>query len=137
MLPTICDASENVVRAILEAHWDEVHRRAASQLFKGRNQSVSRLAVHSLPKTWGVLGDIFKDKLVKLGEINVGKLVEIGQSHQEPIQITVEITPSPRNAAHAEIPQNITRTLSQKFVNNLVLHDNSEQKNAIESTPEG
>ncbi len=115
---------EDVVRAILTDKWDG--QRASPSLFKGQNVSVSRLAIIPLADHW----DIFRSRLEnpperrleRIGEINVGRLQEIGRDYAHPIELTVEPKPEDWNRAHAEIPQNITRGLANKIVSALKLH---------------
>ncbi len=57
------------------------------------------------------------------GNINVGKLQDIGASHTPPCKISVIISPTRRNPAHAEIPQKIKRNLAKKIKEELVIHD--------------
>jgi hypothetical protein len=121
-----CGPSENVVRAITTAHFDEVEGRIQSDLFVGPNTSVSRLAVLALSEIF----EIFKRELEKhprrvlmAGEINVGELQEIGSTHVEkPTTITVEEAGEPGNPAHAEIPQKLSRGLSKKIIDRLRRH---------------
>ena len=117
-------ADENIVRAICTDKWDGT--RVARSLFKGRNISVSRLALIPLSEHW----DMFRKRLEKpperrlelIGEINVGNLQEIGRSYQQPIELMVESKPEDWNPAHAEIPQRITPGLANNIVNALKLH---------------
>lgn len=117
-------AEENIVRAICTDKWDGT--RAAPSLFTGQNVSVSRLAVIPLSEHW----DMFRNHLEKpperrlerIGEINVGRLQEIGRSHKPPVSLTVEPKPEDWNPAHAEIQQKISRGLANTIVNALELH---------------
>lgn len=121
-----CGEDEDVVRAITAAHWDPEEGRISSSLFKGEHVSVSRLRILPLP----VLMDIFNRELVRppersvrgAGEIRVGSLRQIGREFQHPTQLTVEQDPTPANPAHAEIPQRISKGLSRRIVDALVLH---------------
>ncbi|CAN5427324.1 hypothetical protein BH20VER3_BH20VER3_03130 [soil metagenome] len=61
-------------------------------------------------------------RLERIGEINVGRLQEIGKHHTPSIQFTVLPRPEEWNRAHAEIPQKITRGLANKIVPALVIH---------------
>jgi hypothetical protein len=118
------DAAENVVRAICSDKWDG--ERLAPSLFVGAGTSVSRLAVVSLEEHW----DMFRGYIQKppqrmlelIGEINVGALQSIGQSHQPPTALTVEPKPEDWNRAHAEIPEKITRGLANRILPALTLH---------------
>ena len=117
---------ENIVRAIHSAHWDIQTGRGSSQIFKGENISVTRLKILDLP----VLFIIFHRQLdtspngmiVGAGEINVGRLQEIGRNFENPTELTVEEDILDDNAAHAEIPQKISRGLSKRIVTNLIFH---------------
>jgi len=117
-------AEEDIVRAICTDKWDGT--RVARSLFKGRNISVSRLAIIPLSEHW----DMFRKRLEKpperrlelIGEINVGHLQEIGRGYERPVELTVEPKPEDWNLAHAEIPQRISPGLANKIVNALHLH---------------
>jgi len=117
-------ADEDIVRAIFTDKWDG--ERIAPSLFAGVNVSVSRLALISLSEHW----DIFRKHLEKpperrlelIGEINVGKLQELGLGYQPPINLTVEPKPEDWNRAHAEIPQKIPRGLATRIVKTLKRH---------------
>jgi hypothetical protein len=53
-------------------------------------------------------------------------LRSIGQNHKEaPVKLTVEIDPTEKNPAHAEIPHKITRGLAFKIIKELKLHSDS------------
>ncbi len=60
--------------------------------------------------------------LERIGQINVGKLQQLGAEHSFPTVLTVEPKLVEWNPAHAEIPQNITRGLANKIVAVLMLH---------------
>lgn len=121
-----CGEDEEVVRAITTAHWDPHEGRISSSLFKGERISVSRLRILPLP----VLLGLFDRELIRppergvrgAGEIRVGTLQRIGREFQHPTRLTVEQDPTPANAAHAEIPQRISKGLSRRIVDALVLH---------------
>lgn len=121
-----CDSSENIVRAITTANWDEKEGRAQSSLFIGPNTSVSRLAVLDLAD----LFEIFRRELgqhprrvLMAGEINIGTMQEIGRAYEpKPTEITVEEAPEPNNPAHAEIPQTLSRGLSKRLRDSLKMH---------------
>jgi hypothetical protein len=95
-------------------------------LFKGTNTSVSRLAIIALADHW----DLFRNNVQKppermlelIGEINVGKLQEIGRTHEKRVELHVEPDPLDWNPAHAIIPQNISRGLANRIVQALVIH---------------
>ena len=117
-------ADEDIVRAIFTDKWDG--ERIAPSLFAGENVSVSRLTVVALAEHW----DMFRKHLEKpperrlerIGEINVGRLQQIGRDYKKSIDLTVEAKPEDWNPAHAEIPQRITRGLANQIVNALKLH---------------
>jgi hypothetical protein len=108
--------NEDIVRAILTEKWDG--QRASPSLFRGENVSVSRLALVPLADHW----DIFRmrlenppeRRLERIGEINVGQLQQIGRDYKDSIELTVEPKPEDWNRAHAEIPQKITKGLSER-----------------------
>ena len=120
-------AEEEIVRAICTDKWDGI--RLSPSLFKGANTSVSRLVLISLEDHW----DLFRRhlekpperKLERIGQINVGRLQEIGRTYKDPVSITVEPDPVQWNSAHAIIPQNITRGLANKICDALTIHAQS------------
>jgi len=115
---------EDIARAICTDKWDG--ERLSPSLFVGEGTSVSRLAMIPLVDHW----DLFRlyveqppeRRLEMIGEINVGRLQEIGRAYATPIELTVEPKPEDWNPAHAEIPQKITRGLANKIVPELKLH---------------
>lgn len=117
---------ENIVRAICTDKWDREAGRASPSLFKGPNTSVSRLALISLADHWDLFRRHVEDpperRLEVIGEINVGRLQEIGGSYEVPVVLTVEPKPEDWNPAHAEIPQKVTRGLANQIVRALELH---------------
>jgi len=116
---------EDIVRAICT---DKIDGGVLSpSLFKGVNTSVSRPALIPLEDHWAMFrGHVQKPPerlLMMIGEINIGKLQEIGNSYAErPTALTVEPKPEDWNPAHAEIPQNISRGLANKIISKLTLH---------------
>lgn len=122
-----CTPDEEILRAIPEAHWDEAQRRASSSLFEGPNTSVSRLSVWTFEKIVEVFRrelDKPNSKLVKVGQINVGAMQELGRLHSEaPANLTVVVDPLPNNPAHAIVPQRLSRGLARKIVKALRLRD--------------
>lgn len=116
-------SEENVVRAVHKAWWDEKENRKSSAIFKGQNISVSRLSILNLDKLFEILHKQLDSSpngiIIGLGEINVGKLKEIGKKFVNPIKITVEAVPLPENPAHAEIPQKISRGLAKAIIKEL------------------
>ena len=123
--PEVSD-EENIVRAIHQAWWDAKERRGFSLIFKGSNISVSRLSILTLE----LLFPIFHNQLdsspngiiVGAGEINVGRLREIGNEHETKVNITVVEDPIEINRAHAEIPQKISKGLAKKIISELLFH---------------
>ena len=117
-------SDEDIVRAVCTDKWDG--DRLAPSLFVGANISVSRLAIVSLADQW----DLFRQYVEKpperrlelIAEINVGRLQEIGGSHNPPLALTVVPKPEQWNPAHAEIPQKITRGLANKILVELKIH---------------
>src|SRR6266481_4924320 len=116
-----CPPEENILRAIHSAFLDQSKNRFTSELFKGENISVSRMAILSME----ALLQIFHLELdsppknryvVGGGEINIGKLQQIARNYQQPTELTVEEDPTELNIAHAEIPQNITRGLARQII---------------------
>ena len=118
-------SQEDIVRAITSEKWDG--ERLSPSLFKGKNTSVSRLAIIPLDGHW----DMFAKRVAKpperklelIGEINVGKLQELGKSHHQPVELTVESRPESWNPAHAEVPQKITKGLANKILPELLRHE--------------
>ena len=116
---------EDIVRAVCTDKWDGT--RIAPSLFKGQNVSVSRLAIIPLSDHW----DMFRMHLEKpperqlerIGEINIGRLQEIGKSHATSVHLTVVPKPEEWNRAHAEIPETITRGLANRIVHALAIHE--------------
>jgi hypothetical protein len=95
---------------------------------------VSRLKIIPLEDHW----ELFRRHVAKphqslalFGEINVGRLQDIGRNYQsgpperpkpQPVQLTVEEAPEAWNPAHAEIPQRISRGLANKIIDALERH---------------
>ena len=130
MIRPLVNSKENIVRAIRAADWDKKKNRFSSDLFKGPYTSVSRLSILSLKELFEIfhrdLDRKFSDPpniVCWAGEINVGNMQYIGSTHQKPTQITVEQDPSPNNIAHAEIIQRLSRGLSIKIINSLIIHE--------------
>jgi hypothetical protein len=116
---------EDIVRAICTDKIDE--GVLSPSLFKGFNTSVSRLALIPLEDHWGMFRSHVQKPperlLSMIGEINIGRLQEVGSSYQErPTTLTVEPKPEDWNPAHAEIPENISRGLANKIIRALTLH---------------
>jgi hypothetical protein len=119
--------NENIARAICSNHWDPETNLISGSLFRGERISVSRLAVTLLEETW----DLFRREveappartLERIGTINVGKMQAIGRDFApSPTELTVEPRPRPGYESHAEIPQKITRGLSNEIIRSLEIH---------------
>lgn len=125
-------SEENIVRAIHSAWWDIQENRKNASIFKNRNDdiSVSRLSILSLAE----LFQIFHEELdtspngviVGAGEINVGRLKEIAENYSPSLQLSVEEAPLPKNSAHAEIPQKVSRGLANSIIRELKFHVDTE-----------
>jgi hypothetical protein len=113
---------EDVVRAITEAHWDKKHNRWSKSIFYTENVSVSRLAISPIDILIGLFNNNFPTML-KVGQINVGKLEELGQNHATPQVIKVVEAPRDDNPAHAIIPGQMSKGLAKTVVSNLFFHD--------------
>lgn len=117
---------ENIVRAIHSAWWDVQADRKSSSIFKGENISVSRLSILGLDELFKIfhieLDTSPNGVIVGAGEINVGRLKEIGRKHTIPLELTVEGAPLTENLAHAEIPQRISRGLANSIIRELLFH---------------
>ena len=120
------DATEDIAKAICSDKFDAVSGEVSASLFKGSGSSVSRLALCPLEETW----ELFRHRVEKppqrvlerIGAINVGRLVEVGQNFESnPTTLTVEAVPLDGYLSHAEIPQKISRGLSNEIVKNLNL----------------
>src|SRR5688500_18355115 len=113
---------EDIVRAICSDKWDG--QRLSLSLIKGNQISVGRLAIASLSDHWDLFRRFVEKpperKLEPIGEINVGKIHDLGKAHKEaPVELTVEPDPLDGFLPHAIIPQNITRGLASKIVDAL------------------
>jgi hypothetical protein len=122
-----CPPEENILRAILNAFWDETKGRWSSELFRGENLSVSRLSILGISELLAIfhreLDSPPKQRtVIGGGEINIGNLQFIGRNYQQPIELVVEEDPTPTNPAHAEIPQKITKGLARKIIVALTIH---------------
>ena len=100
-----CPPEESVLRAVHTAHWDEQNQRWFSDLFKGRDVSVSRLSILGLTELFAIfhveLDSSAKNRFVNGGgEINVGKLQETARAYpHHPTELTVEEDPTETNRA--------------------------------------
>ncbi|MBN2718811.1 MAG: hypothetical protein JXX14_23395 [Deltaproteobacteria bacterium] len=122
MTSEYCSDSENVVRAICTAHYDDAKKRINSSLFRGNGISVSRLSVLSKEE----IINIFRKQLVKpnsrllaICTLNTGDLKKTGKEDPQNIfDLSVEIKPEPDNPAHAEIisDREITKGLSKRII---------------------
>lgn len=117
---------ENVVRAIHSAWWDIRENRKDSSIFKGENISVSRLSILTLESLFKIfhvqLDSSPNGIIVGAGEINVGRLREIGKEHESSIKLSVVEAPFEENPAHAEVPQKISRGLAKRIIKELLFH---------------
>lgn len=116
--------SEDIAKAVCLDKFDPVTGQISASLFKDKGCSVSRLSICPLEDTC----DLFRQRVEKpplrslqrIGLINVGKLQEIGSGYaNNPTSLTVEAVPLEGYPSHAEIPQKITRGLSNEIVRNL------------------
>lgn len=120
------DASEDIAKAVCSDKFDVASGEVSASLFKGSGSSVSRLSLCPLEATW----ELFRYRVEKppqrtlerVGVINVGRLVEVGLDFENnPTVLTVEAVPLEGYLSHAEIPQKISRGLSNEIVKNLIL----------------
>lgn len=120
------DHSEDIAKAICSDKFDPETGVVSPSLFKGAGSSVSRLSLCPLDETW----DLFRHRvekppqraLTRIGVINVGHLAEIGRSFKDnPTALTVEPVPLDDYPSHGEIPEKISRGLSNEIVRNLSL----------------
>jgi hypothetical protein len=74
--------------------------------------------------------DLFREYVEKPPErrleliepINIGRLQEVGRTHNPTIELTVEPKPEAWNPADAEIAQRITRGLANRILSALTRH---------------
>lgn len=118
------DSREQIVRAICTDKWDG--ERLSPSLFTGSGTSVSRLEVIPLAEHWDLFSKYVERpperRLELIGEINVGRLQELGRTHDPRTLLTVEPKPEEWNLAHAEIPQKISRGLANRILPELPIH---------------
>lgn len=121
------EPTEDIAKAVCLDKFDPLTGQVSASLFKDKGCSVSRLAICPLEETW----ELFRQRVEKpplrslqrIGVINVGKLQEIGNAYEKnPTSLTVEAVPLEGYPSHAEIPQKITRGLSNEIVRNLLIH---------------
>jgi hypothetical protein len=125
-----CRPHEDIIRGITTADWDHDENRVRASFFKnaggGQCLSVSRLAILSRREVLV----IFESELVKppernwfgTGTINIGEMQEIARTFQQnPTELTVWPDPTPTNPAHASIPEKISRGLSNKLGEHLII----------------
>ena len=92
----------------------------------GPDTSVSRLAITPLEDHW----EIFRRGVEKpperllsrIAQIRVGKLGELGATHQPPVAVTVEADPEDWNPAHAIIPGKRSRGLANRIKDAVTIH---------------
>jgi hypothetical protein len=114
---------EVVLRAIQETHLDEKQGRVSSSLFKGRDISLSRLAVLSTGEIFKILRrDLDKpaNALIGAAEVTVAVIEDAG-GRDEAGKLIVRVVADPLlgsapNPAHAEIPQNLSKGTSRKII---------------------
>jgi hypothetical protein len=115
---------EEIVRAICTDKMDG--ERIAPSAFTGPDTSVSRLAIIALEDHW----DLFRRGVEKpperllerIAQINVGRLAELGRTHQPPVSVTVEADPVEWNPAHAIIPGKRSRGLATRIRDACTFH---------------
>lgn len=121
---------EDIARAICSNHWDSETKLVSGSLFKGSGTSVSRLVITPLSDTW----DLFRREvesppertLERIGTINVKILQTIGRNYEPArTELSIESKPLPGFESHAEIPQKITRGLSNEIIKALQIHSES------------
>jgi hypothetical protein len=124
------DASEDIAKAICSDKFDAASGEVSASLFKGSGSSVSRLSLCPLEDTW----DMFRLRVEKppqrtlerIGVINVGRLEQVGRDFKDnPTSLTVDAVPLEGYLSHAEIPEKISRGLSNEIVKNLILKQES------------
>jgi hypothetical protein len=124
------DVSEDVAKAVCSEKFDPATGEVSGGLFRGSGSSLSRLSLCPLDETW----DLFRHRVEKppqrtlerIGVINVGRLAEIGLNFKDnPTLLTVEAVPLEGYLSHAEIPQKISRGLSNEIVKQLTLERES------------
>jgi len=110
-------ADEEIARAVCTDKWDG--ERISPSAFTGPDTSVGRLKIIPLDDHW----DLFRHTVAKpperllerIAEINVGRLAELGRTHQPPATVTVEADPVDLNRAHAVIPGKRSRGLATRI----------------------
>lgn len=121
------EPTEDIAKAVCLDEFDPLTGTVSASLFKDKGCSVSRLAICSREDTW----ELFRQRvenpplrsLQRIGVINVGKLQEIGSAYESnPTSLTVEAVLLEGYLSHAEIPQKITRGLSNEIVRNLLIY---------------
>ena len=120
------DASEDIAKAICTDKFDPATGEVSASLFKGSGSSVSRLVLCPLDDSWNLFRKRVEKppyrRLERIGVINVGRLAEIGRDFRDnPMILTVEAVPLNGYPSHAEIPQKISRWLSNEIVRSLSL----------------
>jgi len=119
-----CSPEEEVLRAIRRADWDQKKNRYSSGLFKGRDVSISRLAILPYNEIVRIFRAEFDNRptgpLAATGQINVEQLQKIGIGYK-PNPTTLMVVPKPveGNPAHAEVPQNISKGLAREIISAL------------------
>lgn len=118
---------EQIAKAICLDKYDPATGEISPSLFKGSGSSVSRLAICDLTDTWVLFRSRVErppDRtLERIGTIQVGDLEKIGREFRDnPTDLTVIEVPLEEYPSHAEIPEKISRGLSNVLVRNLQVH---------------
>jgi hypothetical protein len=115
-----CGKDETVVRGITSPFWDARRNRASLSAFAKPNTSVSRELITPRLQIEAIfvrkLHDPPRVALLRVMLLKVGRLQELGRSHEEPTRIDVVQKPEPDNPAHAEIIQGLKRSLALKVI---------------------
>jgi len=121
-----CNPDENIVRAILQADWDETKSEYQSDVFRGPDTSVSRLKISSLAEILAIFQADFdayqEGPVLGTGEINVGELKEMGQNYLDgkgkPLKqaVTVVEMPTDKNPSHAEVKERFSRGFARQVI---------------------
>lgn len=120
----LVDLSEDIAKAICSDKFDSATGEISASLFKGAGSSVSRLSICPMDETWGLFRQRVEKPpertLERIGTINVGQLAKVGRTYPDnPTELTVKAVPLEGYPSHAEIPQKISRGLSNIIIKNL------------------
>lgn len=126
-----CDDSELVLRAIHESEYDGIRvSRSIHRVYRGKNVSVSRLAVYSRTKIFAIFHRDFdkpnKSRVVAAAEISCAAIKSVSAAHFKKHKIKTDPKRVRRNSlagndAHAEIEGNINDGLAKAFFRNSIL----------------